>query len=86
MKIKIKTDEGRRFTFTLPNFLVFSPLSADIIAKKINKIKKENGVPDRVKTESMRKLFRLMRHAKRKGKHFLELKANGEDSCFELIV
>ena len=77
MKIKIK-DENTPIGSALQNAFLLGSLGANFITRKINKKKKKKGIPTRVSARDMRKIFRMLRRARRKGKHILELEV-GDD-------
>ena len=77
MKIKIK-DENKTIGFALPNAFLLGSLGANFITRTINKSNAEKGISTRVSARDMRKIFRMLRRARRKGKHILELEV-GDD-------
>ena len=78
MKIKIKTDKTRNIRLALPNFMLFGSLGAKFVTRMINEKISKDSAQRRVSEEDMRKIFRMMRHVKMRGRHFLELEV-GED-------
>lgn len=77
MKIKIK-DENKTIGFALPNVFLLGSLGANLITREINKSNAKKGIPTRVSARDMRKIFRMFRRMRRKGKPILELEV-GED-------
>lgn len=77
MKIKIK-DENKTIGFALPNEFLLGSLGANLITREINKSNAKKGIPTRVSARDMRKIFRMLRRMRRKGKPILELEV-GED-------
>ena len=77
MKIKIK-DENKTIGFALPNAFLLGSLGANFITREINKSNAKKGIPTRISARDMRKIFRMLRRMRRKGKPILELEA-GED-------
>ncbi len=77
MKIKIK-DENKTIGFALPNAFLLGSLGANFITREINKSNAKKGIPTRISARDMRKIFRMLRRMRRKGKPILELEV-GED-------
>lgn len=77
MKIKIK-DENKTIGFALPNMFLLGSLGANLITREINKSNAKKGIPTRISARDMRKIFRMLRRTRRKGKPILELEV-GED-------
>lgn len=77
MKIKIK-DENKTIGFALPNAFLLGSLGANLITREINKSNAKKGIPTRISARDMRKIFRILRRTRRKGKPILELEV-GED-------
>lgn len=77
MKIKIK-DENKTIGFALPNMFLLGSLGANLITREINKSNAKKGIPTRISARDMRKIFRMLRRMRRKGKPILELEV-GED-------
>lgn len=77
MKIKIK-DENKTIGFALPNTFLLGSLGANLITREINKSNAKKGIPTRISARDMRKIFRMLRRMRRKGKPILELEV-GED-------
>lgn len=77
MRIKVK-DENKTIGFALPNMFLLGSLGANLITREINKSNAKKGIPTRISARDMRKIFRMLRRARRKGKPILELEV-GED-------
>ena len=77
MKIKIK-DENKTIGFALPHAFLLGSLGANLITREINKSNAKKGIPTRISARDMRKIFRMLRRTRRKGKPILELEV-GED-------
>lgn len=77
MRIKVK-DENKTIGFALPNMFLLGSLGANFITREINKSNAKKGIPTRISARDMRKIFRMLRRMRRKGKPILELEV-GED-------